>query len=456
MRELSTKVLREQTIGEASRMHKAADGRDFTAAEQAKFDALLETWNAVARESAPKERNAFSAFASQRATPFHDTPEGREMGAKLGAMLASGAKPDPFTGMLKVPQFNRSAERTMFIDQNGHYAPLVEKGDSFAAAVREQAERNGRKLETELVDDGLTLGGFCRALAVGPRTPVEYAAMSGSSATAGGYVVPDVLAAETIDLMRARSVMFQAGSTIIPLESETHSFARLTGDPTPSWRREATDVAESDMTFGRINFHAKSLAVLVKASRELVQDAPNIDQLMQRSIASALALEVDRVGMFGEGATEPLGLYEMTDINEIATIGATMTNHDQFLDGWKLMLDDNAPDPTAAIISNREWLMLAKLTSGDGQPVNLPPVIANLPRLHSSAVSTTLGAGANESAAFIGYFPDFVYGFRSQIQIEVLKELFAGTLQVGFLAHLRVDTNNFHGGSFCKLTGITG
>ncbi|MEX1158867.1 MAG: hypothetical protein WEC79_08065, partial [Thermomicrobiales bacterium] len=54
-------------------------------------------------------------------------------------------------------------------------------------------------------------------------------------------------------------------------------------------------------------------------------------------------------------ATEPLGLYEMTDINEIATIGATMTNHDQFLDGWKLMLDDNAPDPTAAIISNREW-----------------------------------------------------------------------------------------------------
>lgn len=456
MREVSVKALRECTLGQAREMHEAAvaAGREFTPAEQTKFDTLLATYGVLAKEAVPKERYAFSAYASQRAKQFSDTPEGRAIGEKIAALLAAGAKPDPYTGRLTLPRHGRDTERTMFVDENDHYAPLVKWNDSFAAAMREQAELNRRKLETHFVDEGLTLGGFCRAIAVGPRTPLEHAALGNSSATAGGYAVPEILAADTIDLIRARSVMFQAGAVTIPLASETHRFARLTGDATPSWRREATDVAESDMTFGAIEFHAKSLTVLVKASRELVQDAPNIDQLIQRSIAQAIALEVDRVGMFGKGTTEPLGLYEMNDVNSITSIGNGMTNYDPMLDGWKLMLDDNAQDPTAAIMSNREWVMLAKLVGGDGHPVRRPPVIDSLPFLTSSSVSTTLGAG-NESAIFLGYFPDFVYGFRSQLQIEVLKELFAGSLQVGFLAHLRVDTNTFHGESFCKLTGVT-
>jgi HK97 family phage major capsid protein len=116
--------------------------------------------------------------------------------------------------------------------------------------------------------------------------------------------------------------------------------------------------------------------------------------------------------------------------------------------------DSNAPDPTAYITSIREWRTYAGLLSGDGEPAQRPPAIKDLPFLSTSAIPTTQGGGT-ESCAFLGNFADFVFGIRSEFQIEVAKELFAENHQYGFFCHLRADTGVFHPGSFCKLTGIT-
>jgi HK97 family phage major capsid protein len=75
--------------------------------------------------------------------------------------------------------------------------------------------------------------------------------------------------------------------------------------------------------------------------------------------------------------------------------------------------------------------------------------------LPTGALPTNLGGGTNESLAFLGYFPDLILGMRTELRIEVLKELFAQTHEYAYVAHLRMDTGVFHPESFCRLLGIT-
>jgi HK97 family phage major capsid protein len=187
----------------------------------------------------------------------------------------------------------------------------------------------------------------------------------------------------------------------------------------------------------------------------LLQDGQNINTAIERSMSVSMAVEVDRVALLGSGAgAEPIGLRNWPGLNEITGVGA-LTDYSDFIDAYKMLLDDNAPDPTAALISNREWATLAKLEDSTGQSLRRPPAIEDLPFLTTSAIPTNLGGGTNESLAFVGYFPDLILGMRSELQIEVLKELYAGQHQYAFVAHLRLDTGVFHDESFARLLGIT-
>jgi HK97 family phage major capsid protein len=63
-------------------------------------------------------------------------------------------------------------------------------------------------------------------------------------------------------------------------------------------------------------------------------------------------------------------------------------------------------------------------------------------------------SGAVCSSIIIGDFTQRYMGIRSGMRIEVLKELFAGNLQYGLLAHLRMDVQVAQPKSFAVLKGI--
>jgi len=342
------------------------------------------------------------------------------------------------------------APTTTFVDVKGEIFPCVGKGQSFEAAVREKANRYGvserdQKYQ-ELMDDGLTVGGLMRAKITGARTSAERCALQGDDSTAGGYMIPTFLSAQIIDQFRARNAAVAAGAQTVQMKAESHSFARVTSVPTCGWVREIQTVPESDMTFGRVTFEAKNLRCVLKASRNLLEDAPNIDSLIEQELAKSLAAEVDRAALYGLGTGEPSGLISDTAINEVA-VGGSLTSYDEILDGYKLMLDDNAPDPTALIMANQEWLTYAKFKDGEGHPLPKPPAIANLPFL------PTTKATAGEM--LLGYFPDLILAVLANLRIDLLRELYAETHQFGFLCHLRMDAGTQRSESFCKITGIS-
>ncbi len=382
--------------------------------------------------------------------------------ATVDAMLAAADTMRPGNGFTRQSELDKNPRHVAgtgrgvkLVDERGRIQRALGREDSFEQAIRENASYFGvRDEQFKCVEDGLTIGGFMRSLVTGPQTSAEFAALGDAPGTAGGYLVPEILSAQLIDLFRKRTVVLRAGAMTLPLASDRHSFARLTADATAAWRAEGVQIAESEPTFGKITFYPKSLAVNVRCSREVLEDSSLIDQAIERSLLESFPVEVDRVALLGAGALEPLGLRNEAGLNEITGIAA-LTDYSDFVDAWKLLLDDNVPDPTAAIISNRDWATLNKLEDTTGQPLMIPPAIADLPFLATSAIPTNLGGGANESIAFLGYFPDLILGMRSELRIEVLRERYAPEHQYAFIAHLRMDTGTFHSDSFCRMLGIT-
>ena len=120
--------------------------------------------------------------------------------------------------------------------------------------------------------DSISVGDVIRAKITGPRNDAERRALSEGVDSAGGFTVPTPLASSFIDLMRAKTVVSRAGAVTVPMESETLAIARLVSDPDVDWRAENASIAEGDPTFDRVTFQAKSLAGMLKISRELAED----------------------------------------------------------------------------------------------------------------------------------------------------------------------------------------
>ncbi|MEW8543550.1 MAG: phage major capsid protein [Candidatus Thiodiazotropha sp.] len=342
----------------------------------------------------------------------------------------------------RVPFLSKEHKMVDFINRDNNQAFTDQKADSYFDGDFNQ----------------LSAGAFLRASVLGPRDEVERKALAESGGPTGGYTVPEILSARVIDRLRTKSVLNQAGAITVPLETQRTVIARLDSDPTPVWRGENEQVSESEPTFGAIAFDTRSLAVLVKVSRELLEDSLNIEEALMGALSSSLALELDRVGMFGNGTDEPLGITQASGIGSISmgTNGAAITDWSRVLDLLLEIEQDNAGPTTAIIQAPRTWRTIEGFVDTTGQPLQPPPAIAAIPRLTTTSVpiDQTKGTATNASTMIAGNFSQVMVGLRTGIRIEVLKEAYADHLQYAFLAHLRADIALAHRESFAELSGI--
>lgn len=340
-----------------------------------------------------------------------------------------------------------------------HRARQDDGGERQAFAIQPEermvdwARENGAK-----GSGGLTTGGLLRAMLVGPKTDVERRALSEGSNGAGGYTVPDILSASMIDRLRAQSVLTRAGARTVPLTSDTNYVARVASDPTTYWRAENAEVTASDPTFDRITLEPKSLMALVKCSRELLEDSLNMEQVLPQIIAAAMALEVDRAGLFGTGAdNQPTGLTGLS-IGQVA-VNAKLSAYTggpyaPLVAARTAILTANAGEPTAIILHPREDGTLVGLLNGNGDPAQAPAKIAAIRQLTTTTIPVNGGVGTNESSIVTGNFRHMLIGLRNSLRIEILKERYAEFNQFGFIAHMRVDFAAEHLGAFAEITGI--
>jgi HK97 family phage major capsid protein len=329
------------------------------------------------------------------------------------------------------------------------------RSDGSSINVIDSKNKLSRKEENNQVGFGQVVRSYLK----GPRNEAEERALSEGTNSAGGFTVPESLSRNIIDKMRSRSTVSRAGIQTVALDSDSNVMAKITGDPTVSWRGENSTITDSNLTFSSVTWTPRSLAGIVKASSELIQDSLNIEQAIEMAFTQTMSSELDRVALLGTGtAPEPQGIVNYTNVlsHDMGTNGAALSNYDPFVSALKELYDNDAPDPTAAIMAPRTWQEVNVLKDTNNNYLNRPNAIANLPFYQTSKIpiDDAHGTAVNASKVILGDFTKLVMGIRLGITIKALDQRYADANQIGFLAVLRADFQPLHEKSFCLIEGI--
>lgn len=344
-----------------------------------------------------------------------------------------------------------------------------------AAAIRDgevrilaPADKLADACRRDLVDgikpEELSLGRVVRGLVTGSWDGAEAekrAVMVEGTASLGGVLIPTPMAAQVIDLARNQAVVFQAGASTVPMTANTLKMGKVTGDMTASWRAENAAITASEMSFDGLTFTAKALAAICTISVELMEDAANINALIENSIAQAIALELDRAALFGSGVDpEPKGLNGVTGVQEVSmgTNGAALTGYSPFTLAAQKLYEKNAI-PGAFVFSPRTWAALEGLVDTTGQPLAAPASFASAGKLVSNQIPNNLtkGTASNASSVFIGAWQNLMVGMRSTLTLEASRVAGADAfskMQIMIRAYIRADVQVARPDHFAKITGI--
>lgn len=197
---------------------------------------------------------------------------------------------------------------------------------------------------------------------------------------------------------------------------------------------------------------------LVLVSRELLNAAPNVGDLVNAQLAADMASKIDDYALTGTGAGQPMGIRNAGILTyEMGTNGDSL-DWDHLLSARGDLMAADAPEPKALILAARDEETLSKLKDGNSNYIVRPPALANLRLLPTTKIDTTETQGTASgvcSSAYLGDFSEVALAFRSRVRIEVLKERFVDTFQVGFLAYAFVDVIVFRPSALIRLYGIT-
>ena len=247
-------------------------------------------------------------------------------------------------------------------------------------------------------------------------------------------------------------------ATVMPLGAFKTQIAIEATLAASSWGAEASNTTPTAGTFGQLLLQPRRLAVIVKVSQELIEDAPgrgtgfSIDTILTDQFAREVAQREEEAFISGTAANnQPVGIMTYTTsgiADGKTTASATAITADEILDWvYSLPRQYRMSKNCAIVLSDATLGKIRKLavaagtaTLGylwqpsfvQGEPDRLAgiPVFAS-PFMPNQASTVRFGV--------IGDFSRYIIGQRSSMAVQVLREAYAATGQIGFRAVERVD-----------------
>ena len=143
--------------------------------------------------------------------------------------------------------------------------------------------------------------------------------LSAGAAAAGGHTVAtDLLAQSFIELLRNRTVVMEAGATVLGDLVGNVAIPRQTAGATGYWiSTEGGGATESQQTFDQVTLTPKTAGALTEYTRQLLlQSSIDIEAFVRGDIDRVLAILIDLAGLYGSGASgQPTGVANTTGIN---------------------------------------------------------------------------------------------------------------------------------------------
>jgi HK97 family phage major capsid protein len=274
------------------------------------------------------------------------------------------------------------------------------------------------------------------------------------SATAGGdLVATNLLSGSFIELLRKKMVLSRLGAQSLNGLVGNIAIPKMTGAATAYWVGENTAPTEGAQTVGQVAMSPKSLAAFTDISRKLLlQSSIDVENMVKQDLATIVALEVDRVGLYGSGSgSQPSGLRLASGLNTTDFAGSDPT-FAEIVDMEAQVAADNADVGTMAYAVNALGRGKLKVTekSASGTTGNFIWERDNTVNGYRAEVSNQIDKlSTADQDYWFGNWNDLILGFWSGLDLLVdpYTGSSAGTVRV--VAFQDMDVAVRHGESFC-------
>lgn len=297
--------------------------------------------------------------------------------------------------------------------------------------VEQKAVRKGGGLDFappespgRLFVDSDSVKGFLSDVTAGRRVGCEVKAIITSATTIAAGSAGDLAQATRDDTFVGpkRRLTVRSLLPTIQVTSGSVEYAKQTG-----YTNAAATVAEgdakpqSDLQYDLVNVPIRTLAHWVIASRQILDDAPQLQGLIDTELRYGLAYAEELQLLLGDGLTTNLnGIYtQATAFAAGSLVIASATKLDVI--GAAILQNTLAEEPvTGIVVHPSDWTGMRLLKNADGEYIMGPPGADVEPRLFGVPTVVTPAIGAGNF--LVGNFQRATLYDRWQARVEISTE----------------------------------
>ena len=269
----------------------------------------------------------------------------------------------------------------------------------------------------------------------------------GNAASAGNLVGTDFRPGSFIELLRNKSALAGMGVTSLTGLQGPVAIPRQTGAATAYWVAEAGAPLQSSQTVDQVNLTPKTVGAFTDYSRRLMlQSSIDVEQMIRQDLATVLALEIDRVGLYGLGnSNQPLGVKLTTDINTEDFAAATPTFIEVVSMESKIAAD-NADIGAMAYLMNAAMRGALKTKPKEAGEASYIYEAGDTVNGYRAVISNQVVSGD----IFFAVWSQLIMGMWSGLDLTVDPYTFSTSGTVRVVALQDVDFAVRHPESFCR------
>jgi HK97 family phage major capsid protein len=345
--------------------------------------------------------------------------------------------------------------RTLTIEESRKFDNLEQEARRFSGSIRAaevmvnqmgESTKQGRK--------STILGDMAHGLMTGKRDHIQNRSID---LTSGAATVQDpVVLDEIIHTLTPLNRLADLGARIQNIGNYSQ-WPVVTAPPAVTWFAEGdTLTADSALTISSKKVELKTAVALVKVSKLLLHDSSDrARDLVNTEIINALNAEMIRVALSGaSGSNEPTGLDTVSGVQTVDAGQAVLTNYSQHISAVGKLLAVNVPRERIGYVQGiTSWEQEAAFADTTGQPLMVPPSIANMPNFATSGVLENYGVGTDETRIYAGDWSQMVLGLGGSFSLE-LVERYADTMHTAFLVYMRMDSTVLRPNNFVRIQNI--
>ncbi len=359
-------------------------------------------------------------------------------------------------------------KRTLLAEEQSQYKSMETDVRELAAQI--EAEKRNRELagfesslppgeETEIrATDEKQLAEFRHFLATGEQRDLAVG-------TNAGALAPQLYVAELIkDIAKSTPILSMVRNFQLNGVASMGTPEEENDAADAAWTQEVpSDItADSSLSYKKREITPVPLVKLIKVSRKLLKtSAFPVESIIREKLVEKISAACEKAILTGTGTDQPLGIFTAnnkgvpTNRDVAGTNTATVLSSDSFIE-TKMKVRPAYRSNATWILSTDVMLEALKLKDKNGQYMWRPGLVASEPDtlLNRPVLESEYAPSVIAANAYVAVFGDMKYYWWAtvgQMEIQVLLEKYAETLQNGYLGTFFADGEPVLAAAFSRM-----